>query len=197
MFRPLDLLLDLLGRLRPTFSPRVSRNLKKQFRNSLLAKIGVVLVIGIVLVAVFAPVIAPHNPKAQNLNETQLPPLGFTKTVNETSAQVVDGELRTITNETTINAKPSHPLGTDGIGRDMLSRVIYGARTSLMVGVLGTILAVVVGVPVGLVAGYSSGTIDDALMRVADVSLAFPSLVLAIALSGCGARRRSRSRTPS
>jgi peptide/nickel transport system permease protein len=184
MFRPLDLLLDLLGRLRPTFSPRVSRNLKKQFRNSLLAKIGVVLVIGIVLVAVFAPVIAPHNPKAQNLNETQLPPLGFTKTVNETSAQVVDGELRTITNETTINAKPSHPLGTDGIGRDMLSRVIYGARTSLMVGVLGTILAVVVGVPVGLVAGYSSGTIDDALMRVADVSLAFPSLVLAIALVG-------------
>ena len=66
----------------------------------------------------------------------------------------------------------------------MLSRVIYGARTSLLVGLLGTILAAVVGVSVGLVAGYYRERIDDALMPGADVMLAFPSLVLAIALIG-------------
>jgi peptide/nickel transport system permease protein len=165
-------------------SPRVIRNLKKEFRNSLLPKIGLLLVVVIILVAVFAPLIAPHDPTAQNLNQTELPPLGFTKTTNETTAQLVDGEIQTVTNVTTIEAKLSHPLGTDGLGRDMLSRVIYGARTSLMVGVLGTILAVLVG----LVAGYSGGTVDDTLMRIADVSLAFPSLVLAVALIGLWGR---------
>ncbi len=169
-------------------SPRVLRNLKKEFRNSLLPKVGLLLVVVIVLVAVFAPLIAPHDPTAQNLNQTQLPPVGFSKTVNETTAQLVDGEVQTVTNVTTIDAELSHPLGTDGLGRDMLSRVMYGARTSLLVGVLGTVLAVVVGVPVGLVAGYRGGTVDDALMRVADVSLAFPSLVLAVALIGLWGR---------
>ncbi len=169
-------------------SPRVIRNLKKQFRNSLLPKIGLMLVVVILLVAVFAPLIAPHDPTAQNLNQTQLPPLGFTETTNETSAQLVDGEVQTVTNVTTIEAELSHPLGTDGLGRDMLSRIIYGARTSLLVGILGTLLAVLVGVPVGLVAGYRGGTVDDTLMRVADISLAFPSLVLAVALIGLWGR---------
>jgi peptide/nickel transport system permease protein len=66
----------------------------------------------------------------------------------------------------------------------MLSRVIYGARTSIVVGISGTLLAMLLGVPVGLVAGYYKGRVDDTLMRIADVSLAFPSLVLAIALVG-------------
>jgi peptide/nickel transport system permease protein len=169
-------------------SPRVIRNLKKQFRSSLLPKVGLLLVAVAILVAVFAPLIAPHDPTAQNLNLTELPPLGFTKTVNDTSARMVDGELRTVTNVTTVEARLSYPLGTDGLGRDMLSRVIYGARTSLLVGILGTALAVLVGVPVGLVAGYSGGNVDDALMRFADVSLAFPSLVLAVALIGLWGR---------
>jgi peptide/nickel transport system permease protein len=169
-------------------SPRVIRNLKKELRNSLLAKIGIVLVVGVILVAVFAPLIAPHDPTAQNLNQTELPPLGFTETTNETTAKLVDGEVQTVTNVTTIEAQPSHALGTDGLGRDMLSRVIYGARTSLLVGVLGTALAVLVGVPAGLVAGYSGGTVDDTLMRIADISLAFPSLVLAVALIGLWGR---------
>jgi len=169
-------------------SPRVIRNLKKQFRSSLLPKLGLLLVVVVILVAVFAPLVAPHDPTAQNLNQTELPPLGFSKTVNVTSAEVVDGEIETVSEQTTIDAKLSHPLGTDGLGRDMLSRVIYGARTSLLVGILGTILAVLVGVPVGLVAGYSGGSVDDALMRFADVSLAFPSLVLAVALIGLWGR---------
>ena len=169
-------------------SPRVIRNLKKQFRNSLLPKVGLLLVVAVILVAVFAPLIAPHDPTAQNLNQTELHPLGFTKIINDTSAQMVDGEVKTVTEVTAVNATLSHPLGTDGLGRDMLSRVIYGARTSLLVGVLGTILAVLVGVPVGLVAGYSGEAVDDALMRFADVSLAFPSLVLAVALIGLWGR---------
>jgi peptide/nickel transport system permease protein len=169
-------------------SPRVVRNLKKEFRNSALAKLGLVLVVGILLVAVFAPFIAPHDPTEQELERTQLPPLGFTKTTEETTSEMVDGEIQTVTETETTHADPEHPLGTDGLGRDMLSRIIYGARTSLVVGVLGTLLAGLVGVPVGLVAGYYRGRIDDSLMRIADVSLAFPSLVLAIALIGLWGR---------
>ena len=169
-------------------SPRVVRNLKKEFRRSALAKAGLVLVVGILLVAVFAPFVAPHNPTEQNLDGKQLPPIGFSKTVEETSSELVDGEVRTVTETTRIEADPQHPLGTDPLGRDMLSRIVYGARTSLLVGVLGTALAAAVGVPVGLIAGYKSGRVDGALMRFADVSLAFPSLVLAVALIGLWGR---------
>ena len=177
-------------------SPRVLRNLKREFRRSWLAKLGLVLVLGIVLVAVFAPFVAPHNPNAQRLNESQLPPVGFSKTVQTSNSTFVDGEIQ-ITNETrTIAANPKYPLGTDALGRDMLSRVVYGARTSLLVGVLGTLLAAVIGVTVGLFAGYHRGYTDDTLMRIADISLAFPSLVLAIALIGLWGRAAVRVPDP-
>jgi len=170
------------------FSPRVLRNLKTEFRNSHLAKLGLVLVIAVVLVAVFAPLVAPHDPTAQQLEGSKLPPIGFSKTTNETTSQMVNGSVQTVTDRTTIEADLTHPLGTDGLGRDMLSRVIYGARTSLLVGVLGTLFAVLLGVPVGLIAGFYGGSVDDTLMRIADISLAFPSLVLAIALIGLWGR---------
>jgi peptide/nickel transport system permease protein len=169
-------------------SPRVIRNLKKEFRNSHLAKLGLVLVVVILLVAVFAPLVAPHNPTTQDLDNSKLPPVGFAQTSTETTSKMVNGSIQTVENTTTIEPDLAHPLGTDGLGRDMLSRVIYGARTSLLVGVLGTLLAVLIGVPVGLAAGYYGGSVDDALMRVADISLAFPSLVLAIALIGLWGR---------
>jgi len=169
-------------------SPRVVRNLKKEFRRSALAKVGLVLVVGILFVAVFAPFVAPHDPTDQHLDQKQLPPVGFSKTVEQTSSELIDGEVQTVTETTRIEADHRYPLGTDPLGRDMLSRIVYGARTSLLVGILGTMLAAVVGVPVGLVAGYKSGRVDDALMRFADVSLAFPSLVLAIALIGLWGR---------
>ncbi|MFC7226604.1 ABC transporter permease [Salinirubellus salinus] len=180
----------LLGALRSalSISPRVKRNLKREFRRSGLAKLGLVLVVGIILVAVFAPFVAPHNPTTQRLNQSELPPMGFSKTTNTTTSEFVDGEIRLVNETRTISANASYPLGTDALGRDMLSRVIYGARTSLLVGVLGTLLAAFVGVPVGLLAGYHRGKTDDALMRVADISLAFPSLVLAIALIGLWGR---------
>jgi peptide/nickel transport system permease protein len=165
-------------------SPRVRRNLRKEFRRSALAKVGLVLVVGVLLVAVFAPFVAPHNPETQRLEQKQLPPLGFSKTVEDT--RLVDGEVQSV--ERTVAAKATFPLGTDALGRDMASRIAYGARTSLLVGVLGTLLAALIGVPIGLLAGYEGGRVDDGLMRFADVSLAFPSLVLAIALIGLWGR---------
>ncbi|PSP67087.1 ABC transporter permease [Halobacteriales archaeon QS_1_69_70] len=162
-------------------SPRTVRNLRSEFRSSGLAKLGVALVTAAVLMAVFAPIIAPWNPTAQDRDSAQEPPLGF----GYTETQVKPGEDGGVVNETVrVNASVAHPLGTDGLGRDMASRVVYGARTSLIVGISGTLLAMLVGVPVGLISGYYKGRLDDALMRTADVSLAFPSLVLAIALVG-------------
>jgi len=169
-------------------SPRTIRNLKKELRSSGLAKLGIVLVLLMVFVAVFAPFIAIQNPTSQNLDDNNLPPLGFSKTSQETSSEMVNGSLE-VTNETVVtNATAAHPLGTNSLGQDMYSRAVYGARTSMLVGILGTILAAVLGVSVGLVSGYYRGRVDDALMRFADISLAFPSLVLAIALIGLWGR---------
>ncbi|GAB7010108.1 ABC transporter permease [Halorubrum trueperi] len=169
-------------------SERVIRNLKTEFRNSALAKIGLVLVVSILLIATFAPFVAPHDPTEQRLDQSQLPPLGFTETTERTTSQMVDGEIRSVTETVEITPDSDYVLGTDSLGRDMLSRIVYGARTSLAVGVLGTMLAAIIGVPVGLLAGYHRGTVDDVLMRVADISLAFPSLVLAVALIGLWGR---------
>ena len=170
--------------LRGGVSPRTVRNLRKEFRNSLLAKIGVALVVAAILVAAFAPLLAPHDPTNQNLDKSNLPPIGFSKETTETSSEMVNGSIEVVNETVFVEADPAHPLGTDSLGRDMLSRVIYGARTSLLVGLFGTAIAAIAGVTVGLVAGYYGGKVDDALMRSADVMLAFPSLVLAVALVG-------------
>ncbi len=163
---------------------RTRQNLVDEFRQSFLAKLGVVLLLIIVLSALFAPVLALHDPTQTNPENAQLPPLGFSATENQTTSQMVDGELQVVEQEVTINATATHPLGTDSVGRDVFSRLLFGARTSLLVGLFGTVLAVGIGVTIGLVAGYYGGRVDDALMRSADVMLAFPSLVLAIALVG-------------
>jgi ABC-type dipeptide/oligopeptide/nickel transport systems, permease components len=165
-------------------SKRTLRNLIAELRGSLLAKIGVVLLVAILFVAIFAPLLAPHDPTETNLNDSQLPPLGFSTTENETSSKMIDGELKIVDEQVQVNATAEYPLGTNTVGRGMLSRTIYGARTSLLVGLIGTGLAVVAGVSVGMIAGYYGGRIDDTLMRFADVFLAFPSLVFAVSLVG-------------
>ncbi|MBA4791862.1 MAG: ABC transporter permease [Pseudomonadota bacterium] len=79
---------------------------------------------------------------------------------------------------------PGYPLGTDELGRDMLSRLVYGGRLSLLIGILPVILAFCIGTSLGLVAGYAGGKVNTAIMRTVDVFYAFPSVLLAIAISG-------------
>ena len=158
---------------------RIRSNLRREFRQSLLAKLGLVLLAAIVLMAVFAPLLATHHPDRTGYfdeNGNSYPPQG----TSYTTQVAQEGEFA----EVTVEPSDEHLLGTNNIGQDVYSRLLYGARTSLLVGVFGTALAVLIGVPFGLVAGYYGGRVDDGLMRVADVMLAFPSLVLALALIG-------------
>jgi peptide/nickel transport system permease protein len=117
-----------------------------------LAVIGALIVAFMLLIAIFAPQIAPYSPIEQNLQLYVQPP----------------------TNE--------HVLGTDDVGRDVMSRVIFGARISLQVSLLSMTIGMVVGTLVGIIAGYYGGTVDTVTMRFTDVFLAFPLLLLAIAL---------------
>jgi peptide/nickel transport system permease protein len=123
------------------------------------ALIAVVLIIG----AVGAPWLAPHDPMdlaSLNLLDSFKPPLPLA------------------------DAEWSNPLGTDNQGRDVLSAIMYGARISLLVGFLAVGFAVVVGIAVGLIAGYAGGAIDSLLMRVADVQLTFPAILTALLVDG-------------
>jgi len=110
----------------------------------------------IVLVAIFAPLLAPHAYDDQDLARSLLPPAWLP------------------------GADASYPLGTDYQGRDLLSRLIFGARTSLAVGAAAVVLAGLIGVSLGLLAGFFRGWVDDVLMRLADAQLAFPPIVLAV-----------------
>jgi peptide/nickel transport system permease protein len=117
------------------------------------AMVGAVVVLFFVLVAVAAPLIAPYDPVATSWSAVRKPP------------------------------SPEHWLGTDEIGRDVLSRVIFGARTSLLAGVVSVCISLACGVPIGLVSGYVGGFVDGLLMRITDALLACPFLILAIALA--------------
>jgi len=124
----------------------------RRLRKSTTAIIGLAIVLALVLVALFADVLAPQSP-------------------------ITSDQAHTF-------ERPSwdYPLGTDQLGRDMLSRMIHGARVSLAVGVSSVLLALFVGVPFGLIAGYYGGRIDSVVMRVMDLILAFPIFLLAIIL---------------
>jgi len=122
--------------------------------------LGLVVVLLDVAVAIFAPLLAPHDPLQQDIARRLLPP-----------AWLAGGSWE-------------HVLGTDQLGRDILGRIIYGSRISLLIGVLSVALALPVGVTVGLLAGYFGGRLDDVTMRLADVQLAFPFILLAITIAG-------------
>lgn len=158
---------------------RLESNLRQGFRESLLPKLGLVLLVSILIMAIFAPVLATHNPTRTGYldeNGNSYPPLGTSYTTEIGQ----DGEFV----EVEVESTSDHLLGTNDIGQDVFSRLVYGARTSMLVGLLGTGLAVLIGVPFGLVSGYYGGRVDDVMMRIADTMLAFPSLVLALALIG-------------
>jgi peptide/nickel transport system permease protein len=129
----------------------------RQFSRSLLSVLGLALVIAVVAAAIFAPYIAPfpkHAGAFTNFAHSSQPP------------------------------GPPYWLGTDSIGRDILSRVIFGFRTSLMLGVVVLAIAVPLGTLAGLVAGYRSGALDTIIMRVTDIFLSIPSLLLAMTILG-------------
>ena len=160
-------------------SERVRTNLKSTFSASLLPKIGLALLVAMLFLSVFAPVLATHDPTRTGSfdeNGQPYPPAG----VEYTTEVAAGGEIT----EVTVESTSEHRLGTNDVGQDVYSRFLYGARISLIVGLLGTGLAVLIGVPFGLVSGYYGGRIDAGMMRIADVMLAFPALVLALALIG-------------
>jgi ABC-type dipeptide/oligopeptide/nickel transport system permease subunit len=122
--------------------------------------VGAGLVLLVLLAAALAPVLAPHPPGLQDLARSQQPP-----------AWVEGGSWE-------------NPLGTDHLGRDVLSRILYGSRVSLVVGGGGVALALCLGLLVGLLAGYARGWVDDVAMRLCDVQLSLPYLLFVIAIVG-------------
>lgn len=117
-----------------------------------MALAGLVIVLGIVIMAVFAPLIAPYDPYERNIRD-----------------RIASPSLE-------------HPMGTDELGRDTFSRVIYGSRVSLTVGLVSVGIATLIGAPLGLIAGYAGGKSDSLIMRLMDAVLSFPEIVLAIAI---------------
>jgi peptide/nickel transport system permease protein len=125
----------------------------RQLAQRRMAIAGLAVVLFFIAVAILAPLISPYNPVATSWSAVRKPPSLL------------------------------HLFGTDEIGRDVLARVIWGSRASLMAGLVSVSLALAAGVPIGLVAGYLGGVVDGTLMRMIDAMLAIPFLILAIALA--------------
>jgi peptide/nickel transport system permease protein len=124
----------------------------KAFNTNKTSWIGLAVFLFVVVVAILAPVLAPFDPTDQNILEKLRPP------------------------------SLEHWLGTDSFGRDTLSRLIYGARISLIIGIVSTLAAMVIGTAIGMLAGWHGGRLDTVTMQAMDVLLAFPSLILGLIL---------------
>lgn len=121
-------------------------------RSNHLATAGFLIVLGLVFVAIFAPFLAPYDPSAQDLDSTLAPP------------------------------SADHPLGTDNTGRDILSRIIFGTRYALAIALVVVTLETLIGVSLGLIAGYYKGRVDETVMRGLDVLVSIPPLLLAMVI---------------
>lgn len=121
--------------------------------------LAIFFLILVIVAAVFAPWLAPHDPNLQSLRLRLRPPAWLP------------------------GADPAHLLGTDPLGRDMLSRIIFGARISMLVGVTTVLIQALIGVTAGIISGYYRGAVDNVIMRVADVQQAIPFLVLVVAVA--------------
>jgi peptide/nickel transport system permease protein len=133
--------------------PLRQRFLPRSFFRSPLAIAAVAIVVVWILVALLAPVIAPYKSTAQDFNNRLMGP------------------------------SASHLLGTDPLGRDILSRIIYGARLSVPVGILAVVLALFIGMIFGSIAGFFGGYVDEGIMRFTDLMLAFPTIILAMVIT--------------
>ncbi len=138
--------------------PRRPSRLWRSLRARKMVLFALVVVGLVIFCALTAPLIAPHPPRSGNVIDSKLPP-----------AWLAQGEARFF-------------LGTDELGRDILTRVLYGAQISLTVGFTAVALAGALGVALGVVAGYYRGRIDDVIMRLADIQLAVPQILMAIAI---------------
>jgi peptide/nickel transport system permease protein len=121
--------------------------------------VGVVMFLVVVFAAVFAPVIAPYEPLQQNLADAKMPPAWYA------------------------GGAWAHPLGTDNLGRDLLSRVIYGSRVSLTVGFFGVLIAGTLGLVSGAIAGYLGGRVDALIMGVVNLVLSLPYLLVVVVIA--------------
>jgi len=128
------------------------RDAMRRLLRNKLAVAGMIILGVFLICAFFAPLVSPYDPTAQELTLRRQPP------------------------------SPTHVFGLDDLGRDILSRIIYGSRLSLRVGVLSVIFAIVIGTLLGAVSGYWGGWADNMIMRLMDIMLAFPALLLAIAI---------------
>ena len=136
-------------------APRVHewRRFQRVFFSRRIVIFGMLVIVVLILTAIFAEWLAPYDPYEQNLNAILQPP------------------------------SPDHLLGTDPIGRDTLSRLIFGSRTALMVGFVSLAIASTIGITLGLLAGYFSGTVNMVIMRITDFLMPFPMIVMALLLS--------------
>lgn len=131
-----------------------------RLRQSPVGLIGMAITVAVLLAALFAPLLAPDDPAALQMRQRLVPP-----------AWSAGGSW-------------DHPLGTDQLGRDVLSRLLFGSRVSVLIGVTAVLVAGVVGIAVGLASGYYGGAVDALLSRVIDAFLALPFIVLALAVIG-------------
>jgi len=126
----------------------------KELGENRMSAVGAVIIVFLVFVAFFAPYLAPHDPLKQNLGKRLLAPNG------------------------------EYPFGTDELGRCIFSRVLYGTRISLEIGVVVVVITALVGTILGGVSGYCGGIVDEIIMRAVDIVLAFPSIILALVIAG-------------
>ncbi len=141
----------------------IDSDLFYSFISSPVTVLAAVITLIFFLASVFAPFVAPHN------------------TYDLANISLMDSELPPVWNA---EGDPRFLLGTDDQGRDLLSAIIFGTRLSLFVGLASVFLAAILGVGLGLLAGYAGGWIDDAIMRVADVQLSFPAILVALLIDG-------------
>jgi dipeptide transport system permease protein len=151
---------DAAGTIAPARAPVLTprREVWLSLKANRGAMAALILILLLILCAIFAPFLAPHDYAAQNVDIALAPPAWQ------------DG------------GNPSYLLGTDGLGRDIASRLIYGSQYSLMIGLIVVTLSLTVGVLLGLFAGFHRGTVDSLIMRMMDIILALPSLLLAIVI---------------
>lgn len=145
----------------------------RRLRRNRAALIGAIIIALNILMALFAPILAPRDYQTQVLVDNNSIPQWLTVVFPNMTPKSEGGY---------VNINNNYPLGADNLGRDLLSRIIYGSRVSLAVAFVGPIFSLGVGLIVGLVAGYAGGLVDNLLMRLVDVMYAFPTLLFIILL---------------